>query len=38
VTEIIESVPEQIDAQRLAAQLVEQARAEGVELVGRVGY
>jgi putative transposase len=37
VTEMIESVPEQIDRQQLAAQLVEQARAEGVDLVGPDG-
>jgi putative transposase len=38
VTEIIESVPKQTDdVQQLAAQLVEQARAEGVELVGPGG-
>jgi putative transposase len=37
VTEIIESVPKEIDTQRLAAQLVEQARAEGVDLVGPGG-
>src|SRR5438270_9612715 len=34
---MIESVPKEIDAQQLAAQLVEQARAEGVELVGPGG-
>jgi putative transposase len=37
VTEMIESVPREIDAQQLAAQLVEQARAEGVDLVGPGG-
>ena len=37
MTEIIEFVPKQIDAQKLAAELVEQARAEGVELVGPGG-
>jgi len=37
VTEMIESVPKQIDGQLLAQQLVEQARAEGVELVGPGG-
>jgi len=34
---MIESVPKQIDGQLLAQQLVEQARAEGVELVGPGG-
>jgi putative transposase len=34
---MIESVPREIDAQQLAAQLVEQARAEGVDLVGPGG-
>jgi hypothetical protein len=33
VTETISPMPEQIDAQQLAQQLVEQARADGVELV-----
>jgi hypothetical protein len=33
VTDIIESVPKEINAQQLAARLVEQARAEGVDLV-----
>jgi putative transposase len=33
VTETISPVPEQIDAQQLAQQLVEKARAEGVDLV-----
>ena len=37
MTDIIESVPKPIDAQQLAAELVEQARAEGVELVGPGG-
>ena len=37
MSDIIGSVPKQIDAQQLAAQLVEQARAEGVELVGPGG-
>jgi putative transposase len=37
VTEIIESVPKSIDAQQLAAELVERARAEGVDLVGPGG-
>ena len=37
MTDIIESVPKEIDARHLAAQLVEQARAEGVELVGPGG-
>ena len=37
MTEIIEPVPKSIDAQQLAAELVERARAEGVELVGPGG-
>jgi transposase-like protein len=37
VTEIIERVPKSIDAQQLAAELVERARTEGVELVGPGG-
>ena len=37
MTEIIESVPKSIDAQQLAAELVERARTEGVELVGPGG-
>jgi transposase-like protein len=37
LTEIIDAVPEQIDARRLAAQLVERARAEGIDLVGPGG-
>jgi putative transposase len=37
MTDIIESVPKEINAQQLAAQLVEQARAEGVDLVGPGG-
>jgi putative transposase len=37
VTETIEPVPAQIDQQRLAQDLVEQARAEGVNLVGAGG-
>ncbi len=37
MTEIIDAVPEQIDARRLAAQLVERARAEGIDLVGPGG-
>lgn len=37
MTEIIESVPKEIDARQLAVQLVEQARAEGVDLVGPGG-
>jgi len=32
-----ESVPKSMDAQQLAAELVEQARSEGVELVGPGG-
>src|SRR5438270_3709992 len=34
---MIESVPKEIDAQQLAAELVGAARAEGVELVGPGG-
>jgi putative transposase len=37
VTETIESMPAQIDQQQLARELVEKARAEGVELVGPDG-
>jgi putative transposase len=37
VTETIESMATQIDQQQLAQELVEQARAEGVELVGQGG-
>ena len=37
MTETIESMAAQIDQQRLAEELVEQARAEGVELVGQGG-
>jgi hypothetical protein len=37
VTETISPMPEQIDAQQLAQQLVERARAEGVDLVGPGG-
>jgi len=37
VTETISDVPEQIDTQRLAQQLVERARVEGVDLVGPGG-
>jgi putative transposase len=37
MTDIIESVPKSIDAQPLAAELVERARAEGVDLVGPGG-
>jgi len=37
VTETISPMPEQIDAQQLARQLVEQARADGVDLVGPGG-
>jgi putative transposase len=37
VTEMIEPMAAQIDQQRLAQELVEQARAEGVELVGQGG-
>ena len=37
MTETIPAMPEQIDAQQLAQQLVEKARAEGVDLVGPGG-
>jgi Transposase, Mutator family len=37
VTETIEPMAAQVDQQRLAEELVEQARAEGVELVGQGG-
>jgi transposase-like protein len=37
VTDIIETMPMPIDAQQLAAELVEKARAEGVDLVGPGG-
>jgi putative transposase len=37
VTETILPVPEQIDTQQLAQQLMERARAEGVDLVGPGG-
>jgi transposase-like protein len=37
VTETIEPMAAQIDQQQLAQELVEQARAEGVELVGAGG-
>ena len=37
MTETIEPMAAQIDQQRLAEELVEQARAEGVELVGAGG-
>jgi Transposase, Mutator family len=37
VTETISPMPEQIDQQQLAQQLVQKARAEGVELVGPGG-
>jgi putative transposase len=37
VTETISPVPEQIDTQQLAQQLVEKARTEGVDLVGPGG-
>jgi putative transposase len=37
VTETISPVPEQIDTQQLVEQLVERARAEGVDLVGPNG-
>jgi putative transposase len=37
VTETISPVPEQIDTQQLAQQLVERARVEGVDLVGPGG-
>ena len=37
MTETIEVVPDRIDQQQLAQQLVQAARAEGVELVGPDG-
>jgi putative transposase len=37
MTETIEPMPAQIDQQRLAQELVEQARAEGMQLVGDDG-
>ena len=37
MTETISSVPEQIDTQQLAQQLVERARVEGIDLVGPGG-
>ena len=37
MTEMIEPVPAQIDQQRLAQDIVEQARAEGLQLVGEDG-
>jgi putative transposase len=37
MTDTIEPVPERIDQQQLAQQLVEAARADGVELVGPGG-
>ena len=37
VTEIIESVPMEIDARQLSAQLAEWARAEGADLLGQGG-
>jgi len=37
MTETIEVVPDRIDQQQLAQQLVDAARAEGVELVGPGG-
>ena len=37
MTETISPMPEQIDTQRLAQQLVERARTEGVDLVGPGG-
>jgi transposase-like protein len=37
MTETIEPMTAQIDQQQLAQELVEQARADGVELVGRGG-
>jgi putative transposase len=37
VTEIIEPMATQIDQQQLVQELVEQARAEGMELVGQGG-
>ena len=37
LTEIIDAVPKEIDARQLAQQLVEQARAEGIDLAGLGG-
>jgi putative transposase len=37
VTEMIESVPQEIDTRQLAQELVDRARAEGVDLVGPGG-
>src|SRR3954447_5643354 len=37
MTETLEVVPDRIDQQQLAQQLVDAARAEGVELVGPAG-
>jgi hypothetical protein len=37
MTEMIDAVPDRIDQQQLAQQLVDAARAEGVELVGPGG-
>jgi hypothetical protein len=37
MTDTIEPVPARIDQKQLAQDLVEAARAEGVELVARVG-
>jgi putative transposase len=37
LTDIIESVPKRMDAQQLAQELVDQARAEGVDLIGPGG-
>ncbi len=37
MTEFIDAVPKEIATRQLAQQLVEQARAEGIDLVGRGG-
>jgi putative transposase len=37
VTDIIRSVPKEIDAQQLTAELVAKTRAEGIDLVGPGG-
>jgi transposase-like protein len=37
LTEIIDAVPKEIDARQSAQQLVEQARTEGIDLVGPGG-
>jgi hypothetical protein len=37
VTEIVKPMPKEIDARQLAAQLVEQARTEGINWSARAG-